>query len=1094
MDRDKSPDIYEWHVLPFGTVSSPCCAIYAVQRDVRDHQGSNEDLLETVTTSFYVDNCLKSLRSPQQAKNLLDRLRALLAKATADNDSSVRQIHIFCDASEKAYGSVAYLRVKGPEGRITVSFIMARSRVAPKRQQTMPRLELCAALTGAQLAKLLQTELTLSIQSVVLWSDSTTVLSWIQSESNQYKVFVGTRVTEILALTTPGSWRYINTDLNPADDLTRGKSLLELSQPSRWSQGPSFLYQSPDYWPVNPSVHTEESDELRARTFRVYISTTSSDEPDPAKNSTWTELLQATYQSLYGAAGLAMSAADRIEMETTLLRRIQSDSFPDELKALKQGKPVRSGSRLSALSAEYDQVLGLIRVGGRLRKAESLLGDSLHPVVISPDHLITQLLVKDYDHRLHHAGPERIFAEIRRNYWILRGRQVIKKHQRHCVECRLWRSTPVAPMMADLPAARLRINKPPFWSTGVDCFGPYTVKIGRRHEKRWGIIFKCLDSRCVHLDLLPHMDTDSFLLALRRFISRRGKPYEILCDRGTNFRGGERELKESLEDLNPPLKQQLADQSITFKFNPPLSPHFGGAWEREVKSVKASLQVMLRDQVVSEEVLSTVLVEVEGILNSKPLGYSSSDLADPDPVTPNLLLMGRRDASLPQAAYGSSELLGRRRWRHSQVLADWFWSQFTRQYLPNLQRRQKWRTPTFNLAVDQVVMVVDSQLPRALWPIGKVTKVHPSDDGTVRSADIDIKGAVYTRPVTKLVLLPKMPEDDTDIRVLYNNKGYHSMPTYLNVLNNAILRANLPSSRGNPAAYGITLTNHPMNRTSASLSLDYLLQGTDVVIAIFIIVAMSFVPASFVVFLVAEKSTKAKHLQFVSGCDPVIYWLANYIWDMLNYLVPATCCVIILFVFDLPAYTSPTNFPAVLSLFLLYGWSITPIMYPASFWFEVPSTAYVFLIVINLFIGITATVATFLLQLFEHDKDLKKVNSYLKSCFLIFPNYNLGHGLMEMAYNEYINEYYAKIGQFDKMKSPFEWDIVTRGLVAMTIEGFVGFLITILCQYNFLRKPPRVPVSCQPIDDDVDVARERRRVLRGDADNDMLKIENLTKV
>ncbi|XP_042278447.1 ATP-binding cassette sub-family A member 2 isoform X1 [Thunnus maccoyii] len=332
-------------------------------------------------------------------------------------------------------------------------------------------------------------------------------------------------------------------------------------------------------------------------------------------------------------------------------------------------------------------------------------------------------------------------------------------------------------------------------------------------------------------------------------------------------------------------------------------------------------------------------------------------------------------------------------------------------------------------------------------------------------------------------------------QVLYNNKGYHSMPTYLNVLNNAILRANLPVSKGNPAAYGITLTNHPMNRTSASLSLDYLLQGTDVVIAIFIIVAMSFVPASFVVFLVAEKSTKAKHLQFVSGCDPVIYWLANYIWDMMNYLVPATCCVIILFVFDLPAYTSPTNFPAVLSLFLLYGWSITPIMYPASFWFEVPSTAYVFLIVINLFIGITATVATFLLQLFEHDKDLKKVNSYLKSCFLIFPNYNLGHGLMEMAYNEYINEYYAKIGQFDKMKSPFEWDIVTRGLVAMTIEGFVGFLITILCQYNFLRKPPRVPVSCQPIeDDDVDVACERRRVLRGDADNDMLKIENLTKV
>uniref|UniRef100_A0A8C1W4H8 ATP-binding cassette sub-family A member 2 n=1 Tax=Cyprinus carpio TaxID=7962 RepID=A0A8C1W4H8_CYPCA len=319
-------------------------------------------------------------------------------------------------------------------------------------------------------------------------------------------------------------------------------------------------------------------------------------------------------------------------------------------------------------------------------------------------------------------------------------------------------------------------------------------------------------------------------------------------------------------------------------------------------------------------------------------------------------------------------------------------------------------------------------------------------------------------------------------QVLYNNKGYHSMPTYLNVLNNAILRANLPSSKGNPAAYGITVTNHPMNRTSASLSLDYLLQGTDVVIAIFIIVAMSFVPASFVVFLVAEKSTKAKHLQFVSGCDPVTYWLANYIWDMLNYLVPATCCVLILFVFDLPAYTSPTNFPAVLSLFLLYGWSITPIMYPASFWFEVPSTAYVFLIVINLFIGITATVATFLLQLFEHDKDLKLVNSYLKSCFLIFPNYNLGHGLMEMAYNEYINEYYAKIGVF--MRPPSQGTVDDCSL--LFLDGFRW-----LSHYNSLR----MPVNCQPVeDDDVDVACERRRVLRGDADSDMLKIDNLTKV
>ncbi|KAL3987511.1 hypothetical protein ACER0C_014626 [Sarotherodon galilaeus] len=293
--------------------------------------------------------------------------------------------------------------------------------------------------------------------------------------------------------------------------------------------------------------------------------------------------------------------------------------------------------------------------------------------------------------------------------------------------------------MADLPAARLCITKPPYWSTGVDCFGPYTIKIGRRHEKRWGIIFKCLTTRCVHLDLLCSMNTDSFLLALRRFVARRGKPFEILCDRGTNFRGGERELKD-FAVMEPVLKQQFAEQSIDFKFNPPLAPHFGGTWEREIKSVKASLRVVLKDQAVPEEVLMTMLVEVEGILNSKPLGYATSDIADPDPITPNLLLMGRRDASLPQAVYSKSDQLGHRRWRHSQVLADHFWVQFTRNYLPNLQLRQKWRIGTPDLTVDRVVMVTDPQLPRALWPVGRVTKVIPSDDGKIRTAEVDIKG------------------------------------------------------------------------------------------------------------------------------------------------------------------------------------------------------------------------------------------------------------------------------------------------------------------------------------------------------------------
>ncbi len=196
-------------------------------------------------------------------------------------------------------------------------------------------------------------------------------------------------------------------------------------------------------------------------------------------------------------------------------------------------------------------------------------------------------------------------------------------------------------------------------------------------------------------------------MALRRFISRRGKPSELLSDQGTNFKGGERELQEAFKALNPSLQAQLAKEQIQFKFNPPSSPHFGGAWEREIRSIKSALYATLQSQSMTEEVLRTVLIEVEGILNSKPLGYASTDVADPNPVTPNLLLMGRLDPSLPQAVYHESELLSRRRWKHMQVLADQFWRQFIKYYLPNLQTRSKWQKDTDYLQPGMIVMILD---------------------------------------------------------------------------------------------------------------------------------------------------------------------------------------------------------------------------------------------------------------------------------------------------------------------------------------------------------------------------------------------------
>lgn len=164
-----------------------------------------------------------------------------------DSSNTIYEAHIFCDASERAYGAVAYLRVREQQRHTSTSFLMARSRVVPRKQVSIARLELCAAATGALLAKLLQAELT--IQFIYLWTDSTAVLQWIQSSSCHYKVFVGTRICEIQELTSPEQWKYVPSDLNPADDITGGKTLVDLIGSSHWSQGPYFLAQAEDSWP-----------------------------------------------------------------------------------------------------------------------------------------------------------------------------------------------------------------------------------------------------------------------------------------------------------------------------------------------------------------------------------------------------------------------------------------------------------------------------------------------------------------------------------------------------------------------------------------------------------------------------------------------------------------------------------------------------------------------------------------------------------------------------------------------------------------------------------------------------------------------------
>ncbi|KAI3364731.1 hypothetical protein L3Q82_000887 [Scortum barcoo] len=343
----------------------------------------------------------------------------------------------------------------------------------------------------------------------------------------------------------------------------------------RWSQGPSFLLQGPESWPENPSAdHLSNASELHNSVFCGATSVVSCQPTSDHKPySSWKELLEVTVQELHGAAESDghPTAKDYRQAERLILQRALMDSFPREYNLL---RAVSSSSRLRTLSPEFDESGELICVAGWLHQAEDLESTALHPVILDPSHQATRLLIQDFDNQLHH--PTR---------------------------------------------------------TGMDCFGPFEVKVGQHRKKREGIIFKCLTTRAVHLDLLTAIDTDAFLMALHHFIAHRGTPAELFSDQGTNFKGGER-----------------------------------GVWEREIRSVKSALYATVGAKPVAKEVLHTVLTEVEGILNSKPLGYVSSDASDPDPVTPNVLLMGRPI---------TWECC---RWKHSQVLADHFWTRFIRLY------------------------------------------------------------------------------------------------------------------------------------------------------------------------------------------------------------------------------------------------------------------------------------------------------------------------------------------------------------------------------------------------------------------------------
>nr|XP_035141708.2 phospholipid-transporting ATPase ABCA7 isoform X4 [Callithrix jacchus] len=356
-----------------------------------------------------------------------------------------------------------------------------------------------------------------------------------------------------------------------------------------------------------------------------------------------------------------------------------------------------------------------------------------------------------------------------------------------------------------------------------------------------------------------------------------------------------------------------------------------------------------------------------------------------------------------------------------------------------------------------------------------------------------LPGGAFDRVLDNLTAWAHGLDARDSLKIWFNNKGWHSMVAFINRGNNALLHAHLPPG---PArrAHSIVTLNHPLNLTKEQLSEAALMASSvDVLVSICVVFAMSFVPASFTLVLIEERVTRAKHLQLMGGLPPTLYWLGNFLWDMCNYLVSACIVVLIFLAFQQRAYVAPANLPALLLLLLLYGWSITPLMYPASFFFSVPSTAYVVLTCINLFIGINGSMATFVLELFS-DQKLQEVSRILKQVFLIFPHFCLGRGLIDMVRNQAVADAFERLGD-RQFQSPLRWEVVGKNLLAMVIQGPLFLLFTLLLQHRSRLLPQPKVRSLPPLgEEDEDVAHERERVVQGATQGDVLVLRNLTKV
>lgn len=693
-----------------------------------------------------------------------------------------KELCVFADASTLAIAAVAYLRALDSEGRWHVGFVMGKSKLAPYPTHTVPRLELCAAVLAVELAEVIQSEIDIELQAIRFFTDSRIVLGYIHNSSRRFYTYVANRVARIRGSTDPKQWQYVLTDKNPADQGTRPISAAHLAS-SGWLLGPPFLSQlSPSQEDEAGSFELVQPDtdkEVRAQVTCLMTVTTeqSLGAARFERFSVWKSLVRGMASLVHVAKSFSRETGaekckgwhqcsqplttERSQAKMGIFKAVQEDVYKRELEGLTQGNIVHCRGPFAKLDPFIDKS-GLIRVGGRIHRAD-LEDQEKHPLILPAGHHVTALLIRHYHDKVAHQGRHFTEGALRTaGVWIVGGKRIISSIIFKCVICRKLRGKREIQKMSDLPADRLATD-PPFTHVGLDVFGPWSITTrrtrgGAAESKRWAVIFACLSTRAVHLEVIESMSTSSFINALRRFLSIRGPIKHLRSDRGTNFIGACRELQVNTDD--PEIRNYLQEQGCTWIFNAPHASHMGGAWERLIGVVRRILDGLLKKDSatrLSHEVLSTLMAEVMAIMNARPLVPISYDAEVPEMLSPATLLTQK--ASVTPAPLGDFELdhLCKVQWRQVQSLADSFWKRWRLEYLATLQPRRKWTSEKPDLKEGDIVLIKDVQAKRNEWPLGRIVKAIASSDGKVRKVIVKTlsQGVIkeYLRPISDVVLL-----------------------------------------------------------------------------------------------------------------------------------------------------------------------------------------------------------------------------------------------------------------------------------------------------------------------------------------------------